>query len=159
MISMSQHEELLRRALVLSASCRGVRYYGVGCLICASDGQVVASGYTGEIAYADSLGTSLPHAEETAILKARREGKHLQGCTLYSTLEPCSQRKSGRTACVDLILETGISRVVYGAREPFDPELGIVCRGHARLAGAGLEVIHLAGLEQECLRAVKAAGK
>ena len=45
------------------------------------------------------------HAETQAILNA---GKNLNGCTLYSTCEPCPM-------CFYMVWVTGISRLVYGA--------------------------------------------
>lgn len=60
-----------------------------------------------------------PHAEREAIADATE--KHgsgaLSSATIYVTLEPCST--TGRTpACTDGIIETGISRVVYGSTDP-----------------------------------------
>ena len=149
-----QHERFLLQAISISASCRGIRYYGVGCLIVSPENEVVATGYTGELEYQEEGQVSKPHAEEIALKKARDRGQSLEGCTLYSTLEPCSERKSEKPPCARLIVEAGIRRVVYGAREPFDPELKIVCRGHALLEEAGVEVVHLVQLEKECLEAV-----
>ena len=49
---------------------------------------------------------SVIHAELNCILKAQREGISIEGSTLYVTRSPCEH-------CASLIIETGISRVVY----------------------------------------------
>ena len=50
------------------------------------------------------------HAETQAILKATKKlkSKHLKGCTLYSTCEPCPM-------CFYMVWITHISKIVYGA--------------------------------------------
>jgi len=76
-----------------------------------------------------------PHAEREALAKLK-EGE-AQGATAYVTLEPCSTH--GKTgACVAALIEAGVSRVVYGARDP-NPE-------HA---GAADEILRKAGIEVE----------
>jgi diaminohydroxyphosphoribosylaminopyrimidine deaminase/5-amino-6-(5-phosphoribosylamino)uracil reductase len=108
------------------------------------------------------------HAEESALGKLGLDGKVsdnavvddtgldtgvaalLSGATLYSTLEPCSQRKSRPRSCTQLILATrsavtggdgGIRRVVVAWREP---SLFIEdCQGVELLERAGLEVTEL----------------
>jgi diaminohydroxyphosphoribosylaminopyrimidine deaminase/5-amino-6-(5-phosphoribosylamino)uracil reductase len=55
-----------------------------------------------------------PHAEARAI---RQAGRAARGATLYITLEPCAH--TGKTPpCAELILRTGITRVVTGAKDP-----------------------------------------
>jgi tRNA(adenine34) deaminase len=53
------------------------------------------------------------HAELLALRRASRKlaSWRLQGCTLYSTLEPCPM-------CAGALLLTRIDRVVYGAEDP-----------------------------------------
>lgn len=46
------------------------------------------------------------HAEMNAIIWAARQGISIQGATLYSTTEPCSE-------CSKNIIASGISRIVY----------------------------------------------
>ena len=46
------------------------------------------------------------HAEANAILKCARHGTSCEGATLYVTLPPCPD-------CCKLILQSGISRVMY----------------------------------------------
>ena len=66
--------------------------------------------------------------------------------TLYSSLEPCTSRRSRPVPCAALVVEAGISRVVLAAREP---DLFADCRGVADLRAAGVDVVEveeLAGL-------------
>jgi diaminohydroxyphosphoribosylaminopyrimidine deaminase/5-amino-6-(5-phosphoribosylamino)uracil reductase len=89
------------------------------------DGEVVGEGwyeYEG-----------VRHAETIALGKA---GDAARGATLYVTLEPCSHH--GRTPpCADAVVDSGIARVVVGAR---DPNPVVDGRGLERLRAAGLEV-------------------
>ena len=69
--------------------------------------------------------------------------------TLYTTMEPCSVRLSGRTACVTHCLVVHVGRVVVGVEEPkvFVSD----CQGMRLLREGGVEVRRLEGLEAECL--------
>jgi diaminohydroxyphosphoribosylaminopyrimidine deaminase/5-amino-6-(5-phosphoribosylamino)uracil reductase len=80
------------------------------------------------------------HAEVEAIVAARANGVPPEAWdTLVVTLEPCSTQ--GKTPpCTDLILASGIRRVVAGAVDP-DP----------RHRGRGLELLASKGLEVEVL--------
>lgn len=78
-----------------------------------------------------------PHAERVALAAA---GAAARGATLYVTLEPCSARSGGEfgPSCTDLIVESGIRRVVLGASDPSPFANGA---GSARLKAAGIEVV------------------
>ncbi len=91
----------------------------------------------------------LDHAEEVAL--AAFPGDPAGG-TLYSSLEPCSRRRSRRQTCTELILAAGIARVVFALREP---PLFADCDGAELLARAGVEVVELPALAAE-VRAVNA---
>ena len=82
----------------------------------------------------------LDHAEEVAL--AAFPGDPAGG-TLYSSLEPCSRRRSRRQTCTELILAAGIARVVFALREP---PLFADCDGAELLAAAGVEVVELPAL-------------
>ena len=146
--------EFLKKALAVGENCFSVPFYGVGCLIVSPSGDVISSGYTGEMKYLEENQVIFKHAEEVALIKAKENGDSLEGATLYSTMEPCSERKSGKAPCAALIIGSGIKRVVYGTREPFDPALGINCKGDVLLSEAGIEVVHIRELEEECLKSV-----
>lgn len=85
-----------------------------------------------------------PHAEIEA-LRGLKKISAARGATLYVTLEPCSTR--GRTPpCTQAIIDAGIRRVVYGARDPNPLHAG---RADGILKKAGVAVT--AGiLEPEC---------
>ncbi len=61
----------------------------------------------------ESLHDPTAHAEMIAITQAAAamQDWRLEGCTLYVTLEPCPM-------CAGAILQSRVSRVVYGATDP-----------------------------------------
>ncbi|MCH5228858.1 MAG: bifunctional diaminohydroxyphosphoribosylaminopyrimidine deaminase/5-amino-6-(5-phosphoribosylamino)uracil reductase RibD [Muribaculaceae bacterium] len=87
-----------------------------------------------------------PHAEVNAINSVNPEDRHrLRDSTMYVTLEPCAHH--GKTPpCADLIVNTGIHRVVVGTT---DPNPLVAGKGIRILEEAGIEVIK-GCLEQEC---------
>jgi pyrimidine deaminase RibD-like protein len=111
----------LRAAIELSRRCEPSQTaYSVGALLVAADGSVLSAGYSRETDPAD-------HAEEVVLarlgLPGRSGGKPsaaalVPGATLYSSLEPCAVRASRPTSCADLIIASGIGRVVIAWREP-----------------------------------------
>ena len=74
-----------------------------------------------------------PHAE----VEALKNVGDCRGATIYVTLEPCSHQ--GKTPpCTDLLINSGISRVVAAMEDPNPLVSG---RGFAQLRQAGIEVI------------------
>lgn len=145
------HVKHLHEALEIAEGCRDIEWYGVGCVITDSAGKVVSTGYTGELLEDGKM----RHAEDVAIAKAIAGGISLGSSNyLYSTLEPCSVRASGKTPCCHHIISNGIGTVVYGAKEPYHPALGIVCEGDSVLENAGVKVVYLKEMEPDCLRSV-----
>lgn len=139
----------LRRAIEVAAHCRDIEWYGVGAVLVGAEKQELTTGFTGEF----SEGQSKQHAEAVAIEKASRAGITQFGDTvLFSTLEPCSLRASGKPTCTQRILQAGISVVVYGSKEPFDPRLQIVCEGDRLLREGGVEVVWVSEIAQECFQ-------
>lgn len=130
----------------LAAKSRGPRYYSVGCVIIDSENSIRATGFTGEFEYQNGSMTS-PHAEEVALSKLQKT----QGLILISSMEPCSERKSGKLSCCSRIIAAGITTVVFGAYEPFDPGLKIICKGAELLRQAGIEVVTVPSLAERCL--------
>jgi len=138
----------LLEAIRLSEFCSpSATSFSVGAVLVAADGTVLSTGYSRECGPAD-------HAEEVALarigltaaapgdwsaadLGAAGRRMDLAGATLYSSLEPCAARASRPTPCADLIIASGIGRVVIAWREPpiFVPGGGAV-----RLRQAGLKV-------------------
>lgn len=85
----------------------------VGALI-VKDKMIISDGYNGtpsgfENVCEDENGVTKPyvlHAEANAITKVAKSGNSSKGSTLYVTASPCIE-------CSKLIIQAGISRVVY----------------------------------------------
>ncbi len=85
-----------------------------------------------------------PHAE-VAALSSVEDRSLVPYSTLYVTLEPCAH--FGKTPpCADLIIDSGIKRVVVGCRDPFPQVSGL---GIERLINAGISVTE-GVMELEC---------
>jgi pyrimidine deaminase RibD-like protein len=129
--------------------------YSVGAIIVSADGTELARGFSRE---GDD---PQAHAEEAALGKLVPGDPRLAGATVYSTLEPCSWRKSRPRSCTELILATrtagaepreaaaapggaGVRRVVIAWREPSLFVAG--CEGAELLGRAGVEVVEVPGL-------------
>ncbi len=129
-MNLREHDRtMMRRALDLAA--RGSGFVSpnpmVGAVIADANGTVLSEGYHRE--YGGD------HAEVEALRKVA--GSDLSNATLYVTLEPCNHQ--GKTLpCSDLIIESGIGRVVTTMRDPNPLVNG---RGNKRLREAGLEVV------------------
>ncbi|MFG1920862.1 deaminase [Cryptosporangium sp. NPDC048952] len=126
----------LRQAIEISRRCTpSTSAFSVGALIVDSDGTVVADGWS-------RRDDPYEHAEESALTRAGTDPR-LATATIYSSLEPCSARASRSRTCTELILESGVRRVVFGWREP---EIFVDCDGAERLRDAGLTVIEVPSL-------------
>jgi diaminohydroxyphosphoribosylaminopyrimidine deaminase/5-amino-6-(5-phosphoribosylamino)uracil reductase len=88
----------------------------VGAVLVAK-GQVVAVASKGS-----------KHAERRAIEQAQAKGIDLRGATLYTTLEPCVEQRTGQKtpSCATLIVSAGIRKVFIGRydRNPLVNRLG-----------------------------------
>jgi diaminohydroxyphosphoribosylaminopyrimidine deaminase/5-amino-6-(5-phosphoribosylamino)uracil reductase len=114
--------------------------FSVGAVIVDQNGNEISRGYSRET-------DSHVHAEESALAKLSSDDPRLKASTIYSTLEPCSQRKSRPRSCTQLILEAKIPRVVIAWREP---SLFVAdCQGYELLADAGVEVVEIPDLADE----------
>ena len=137
----------LAQAIELSRRCPpSPSAFSVGAVVVAADGTVMATGYSRETGpYA--------HAEEAALAKIDPADSRLAGATLYSSLEPCRARASRPIPCAELVIATGLRRVVIAWLEPpvFAPG-----GGAALLREAGITVVEVPGLAAEA-RAVNAA--
>jgi diaminohydroxyphosphoribosylaminopyrimidine deaminase/5-amino-6-(5-phosphoribosylamino)uracil reductase len=110
--------------------------YSVGCVIADSRGDVIATGFSRER-------NERSHAEEVALDKALETRVVLRGATLYTSLEPCSVRRSGAAPCTTRILEAGIARVVFAMREP---SYFVEGRGAEVLAESEVDVVEITAL-------------
>jgi diaminohydroxyphosphoribosylaminopyrimidine deaminase / 5-amino-6-(5-phosphoribosylamino)uracil reductase len=153
---MSEHEDWrwMELAIELAWQCPPSEgAYSVGAVIVGAEGSELARGFSRE------GGDPHVHAEEAALGKLIPGDSRLAGATVYSTLEPCSWRKSRPRSCTELILATrtagaaepagisaapggpGVVRVVIAWREP---SLFVAdCQGAELLVRAGLDVVEL----------------
>lgn len=128
----------MRLAIELAYQCPpSPGAFSVGAVIVDENGEEISRGYSRET-------DSHVHAEESALAKLASDDPRLATATIYSTLEPCSQRKSRPRTCTQLILAAGIPRVVIAWREP---SLFVAdCQGHELLANAGVTVVEISDL-------------
>ena len=106
----------------------------VGALL-VKDRMIISDGYNGtpsgfENICEDENGVTKPyvlHAEANAITKVAKSGNNSKGATLYVPASPCME-------CAKLIIQSGISRVVY--------------RDEYRLTD-GVDLLRKAGIEVE----------
>jgi len=144
-------ERWMRVAIELAWRCPPSQTaFSVGAVIVDADGAEISRGFSRE-------DDPLVHAEESALAKLALRGwglpdprlpdPQLPGATIYSTLEPCSQRKSRPRTCTQLIIAAGLRRVVFAWREP---SLFVAdAAGRELLEQAGLEVTELPELAAE----------
>jgi pyrimidine deaminase RibD-like protein len=94
------------------------------------DGQIIAKGYRGETGEGR-------HAEYGALRKINDDVDNvdLTGCTVYTTLEPCSMRKPGKTPCTNRLINGRVARVVYGLADKDETVFG-----HSTLVEAKIEI-------------------
>lgn len=75
----------------------------------------IASGTRAEMCYAT-------HAEQNAIIQAAKLGSSIDGATLYCTHQPC-------VICAKMIVNSGVTRVVYENGYPDDFAIDILKEG------------------------------
>ena len=81
----------------------------VGAIILDEKNKIVGAGFHAEF--------GKDHAEVVAIKNAKKNGADLSNCTLVVSLEPCSHY--GKTPpCTNLIIESGIKKVIVGSKDP-----------------------------------------
>ncbi|MFF5211932.1 dCMP deaminase [Streptosporangium sp. NPDC000396] len=129
----------LTHAIELSRRCPpSATAFSVGCVVVDATGFSISSGYSRD-------SDEVCHAEESALGRLSID-QRLTGVTLYTSLEPCSARRSRPHSCAELILAARIGRVVFAAREP---SLFVAdCVGVEILAAAGVTVVEVAGMAE-----------
>ncbi|MCK9875182.1 dCMP deaminase [Frankia sp. AgPm24] len=130
----------MTRAIELAHRCPpATGAYSVGAVLVGEDGEEISCGFSREV-------DDAVHAEESALAKIDPDDPRLATATIYSTLEPCSQRTSRPRSCTQLILAAKIPRVVIAWREP-----GLFvadCQGYELLTAAGVTVVELPELAE-----------
>lgn len=130
-----EDREWLSTAVDLAWRCPpSPRAFNVGALIIDADDRELARGWSRDT-------DEHVHAEESALHRVAPHHPRLPGATIYSSLEPCSVRKSRPASCTQLIIASGIRRVVFAWREP--SLLVEDCQGAELLREAGIEVVEL----------------
>lgn len=122
--------EYLQRAIENSRHCSpSPTSYCVGAVVVTAAGELF-DGYTHET-------SPTHHAEQEAIKKAEAAGVTLRGATIYSSMEPCSQRVSEPESCSAIIIRHGFARALFAL---YEPDCFVQCRGALNMRLAGVEV-------------------
>jgi len=133
--SRGEDREWLSTAVDLAWCCPpAAAAFNVGAVIVDAEGRELARGWSRDT-------DEHVHAEESALSRVNPDDPRLAGATVYSSLEPCSIRRSRPLTCTQLIIASGIRRVVFAWREP--SLLVEDCQGVELLQEAGIEVIEL----------------
>lgn len=120
------HFDYMQHAIDLALKAKGQTSPNpmVGCVI-VKNGKIVGEGYHKKCGG--------PHAEVYALKQA---GDKAKDATMYVTLEPCCH--IGRTpACVDRVIESGISKIYVAMKDPNPLVSG---RSIRKMKKAGLQV-------------------
>jgi tRNA(adenine34) deaminase len=106
---LSKDQELMLEAMAEARAAEAAGEVPVGAVIVSAAGEVIARGANRVLRNSDPTA----HAEIVALRSAGAAlgNYRLLGCTLYSTLEPCSM-------CAGAILHARIARLVYAAADP-----------------------------------------
>lgn len=141
----AQDERFLRAALNEAAKGGDKGEVPIGCVL-VKEGRVLGRGHN----LMETLRDPTAHAEILAIGAACQalDNWRLEGCTLYVTLEPCPM-------CAGAILNSRVSRVVYGAR---DKRLGALGSTYDILDENPINrVVAVEGpaMEEECLEMLR----
>lgn len=134
---MKIQEKYLERCVQLAKNGLGKTYPNplVGCVIVLDD-KIIGEGWHAKAGEA--------HAEVNAINSVANKSL-LKKATIYVSLEPCSHY--GKTPpCSDLIIASGIKKVVIGTMDPYAKVAG---KGIQKLMAAGCDV-RVGVLEEEC---------
>jgi tRNA(adenine34) deaminase len=106
---LPRDQELMREAMAQAHAAEADGEVPVGAIIVSAAGEIIARASNRVLRDSDPTA----HAEIVALRSAGSTlgNYRLLGCTLYSTLEPCSM-------CAGAILHARIARLVYAAADP-----------------------------------------
>ncbi|KAL0581531.1 hypothetical protein V5O48_000460 [Marasmius crinis-equi] len=166
MADTDSHIHFLRIALEEAKKCTPVpTAFCVGCTLVYrppnSDAVVLATGYSRELpgnthAEANALAKleSIPDSDFSQLTGSTELSKRdvLAQADVYTTMEPCSVRTSGLAPCADALIAARVKRCFIGVGEPDD---FVNCEGAQKLKNAGVEVIWIDGLQEECLKVAR----
>lgn len=160
-IKPGDHPAYMRLALSVAAKSppKPTNYCVGAVLVDPARNEVVSTGYTLEL-------PGNTHAEQCCLAKlAESLSTSEEGLgdvltaplVLYTTMEPCSKRLSGNLPCAERILRLRnvIGTVYVGVTEP--PKFVSDNTGRQALEGAGIQFVHIGGMEKEII-AVATAG-
>ena len=101
-------QQLMQLAIEEARACAAHDDVPIGCVITRGDGVIARCGNERELRQDPTA-----HAEVVALREAALAtgSWHLEGCTLYVTLEPCAM-------CAGAIVLARIDRLVFGASDP-----------------------------------------
>ncbi|KAL2046826.1 hypothetical protein N7G274_000844 [Stereocaulon virgatum] len=164
-VAPRDHEAYMRYALSFAkkAPPKPTNFCVGAVLVDEAFNHILSTGHTMEL-------PGNTHAEQCCLAKyedqqASKESKPIattsQKLVLYTTMEPCNKRASGNIPCTETILKSKrngnawIQTVYVGVEEP-EKFIG-ENTGRAKLEEAGIEYVHVPGLEDEIL-AIATAG-
>jgi diaminohydroxyphosphoribosylaminopyrimidine deaminase/5-amino-6-(5-phosphoribosylamino)uracil reductase len=127
--SRTKDEFFIRETFTIAKKAKSLTYPNplVGALLIKNN-EIIGEGYHKKYGG--------PHAEVEAINDCLHKGNSPKDSTLYVSLEPCSHH--GKTPpCTDLIIKSGIKKVVFPFMDP-NPKVN------------GLEELKKAGIETTC---------
>jgi len=151
-VELDPDRRWLREAIRASRSCRPSRTaYSVGAVIVDEHGRERSRGFSRDRDPA-------VHAEQSALLRLGASGADLSRYTIYTSMEPCTARRSAPRTCADLIIAARLGRVVLALPEP---PLFARCLGIETLRNAGIEVVTIPdlGAEVQAINAALLAGR
>ncbi|ESK94505.1 diaminohydroxyphosphoribosylamino-pyrimidine deaminase [Moniliophthora roreri MCA 2997] len=168
MVDNESHLRFIRIALAEAEKCIPTpTAFCVGCVLVYNPSDtnpavVISTGYSRELpgnthAEANALTKldSLSASDMAAISKqlaSLKKSDILAQTDVYTTMEPCSIRTSGLPPCADALIAAKVKRCFIGVSEPDD---FVTCEGAQRLKDAGIEIIWVKGLEEECLKVAR----
>ena len=111
------HEKYMRAALKLAREAFDAGEVPVGCVVFTSSGEIIGRGRNRREETSDATA----HAEVDAIRDACAAlgTWNLSGCGIAVTLEPCPM-------CAGAIINSRLSPVIYGAKEPNSGSVGSI---------------------------------